>query len=64
MATKVVDFLRQEPQVMDPIRDLGIMSESWLDGVAAGRMEPTPASLAFCINLLVAVDRRFDSRSI
>lgn len=48
--------LTNEPQVLDPARNSGLLDEPWLDGVADGSIRPSPASLALLMNLIAADD--------
>jgi asparagine synthase (glutamine-hydrolysing) len=53
MATLVVAYWRTAPDVAAPLRDTGLIRESWLDEVLAGRVTPAPSTVAFLVNLLV-----------
>ncbi|GIF05174.1 asparagine synthetase B family protein [Actinoplanes siamensis] len=57
MAGLVVAHWRAEPLVTAPLRDTGLVRGSWLDDVLAGRATPSPATVAFLVNLLVIADR-------
>ncbi|MFU8875979.1 hypothetical protein [Micromonospora sp. SL4-19] len=54
VAALVAEHWRNEPDVLAPLRNNGIVREAWLDEVLAGRREPAPATVAFLTNLLVA----------
>ncbi len=51
---KVAEHIRSTPDALDPLRGQGIVSDAWLDDVSTGRISPSPASLAFVINLLAS----------
>ena len=54
VARGLSQHIRENPELLDPVRDSGAFDEQWLDGVAAGRVEPSPGSLALLANVLVA----------
>lgn len=55
VASKVAEHLRQDPGALDPLRDLSVFDEVWLDGITAGRVEPAPNSLTLLTNILMSV---------
>lgn len=55
LADRLLEFLRSEPETLDPVRGRGIFDDRWLDGLGAGSIRAQPSSLAFLVNLLVAV---------
>ncbi len=55
-AGKVVEHLRSHPELVAPLAPLGYVQSSWVDDVIAGRIDPRPSSVAFVVNLLVALD--------
>ena len=54
VARGLSQHIRENHELLDPVRDSGAFDEQWLDGVAAGRVEPSPGSLALLANVLVA----------
>ena len=52
LGAKLTTHLAHEPQVLDAARRSGVLSEAWLDAVAEGSLQPTPASLALLMNLI------------
>lgn len=51
LAGKVVEQWRREPALLDPALALGVLDESWVAGVLAGRTDPAASTVAFVLNL-------------
>ena len=51
-AALVIEHWRAEPDVVTPLRSTGLVRDTWLDDVLAGRATPEPATVAFLVNLL------------
>lgn len=58
VAAKLAEHFRQDPAALDPVRDLGVFGNDWLDGVGNGIVIPAPSSLALLMNILVATSPR------
>lgn len=58
VATAVTRHLRDHPAVLDPVRASGWFDQRWLSDVLSGSVAPAPHSVAFLINMLVALDAR------
>jgi asparagine synthase (glutamine-hydrolysing) len=54
LAAKVVEHWQANPSLLEPVRDIGIFEQSWLDGVAERGVVPMSSSVAFLLNVLVA----------
>lgn len=54
LAAKVVEHWRQEPDVLDPVRGLGIVREDWLDSLLAGRTSADASTVSFLVSMSVA----------
>jgi asparagine synthase (glutamine-hydrolysing) len=54
LASKVLDYWCSQPGSLDPIRDIGVFREEWLDAIENGAVRPDPASISLLINLLAA----------
>ncbi|QGG42351.1 asparagine synthase-related protein [Aeromicrobium yanjiei] len=54
LAGKVVRHWRTDPQILDPLRHLGIFRQSWLEGVVTGGQPADPSAVALLVNLVVA----------
>lgn len=57
LASRVVQYWRQEPDTLSAVRDLGIFRPRWWQDVLSGTIEPEPGTVAFTLNLLGAADR-------
>ena len=55
MAHKVVEYWRDHPGTLHPLSGLDFVSDDWVEGVLAGRIDPRPSSVAFVTNLVVAL---------
>lgn len=53
LASNVLEHIRSAPEVLDPLFGLELISDDWLAGVSAGTLSPSPASIAFVINVLM-----------
>ena len=47
---------REQPELVAPIRRTGVVQDSWLDELLAGRRTARPTTVAFLVNLLVAAE--------
>ncbi|MGC4155012.1 MAG: hypothetical protein QM628_18480 [Propionicimonas sp.] len=56
VANRVTEYLTERPELLDPVRGLGLFDEEWLDGVTRGTVRPAPSSLALLVNAAVAAD--------
>jgi asparagine synthase (glutamine-hydrolysing) len=54
VSAKISDFYRENPQALQPMRNMGIFRSDWLDGVVAGTIVLDPPSAAMLVNLEVA----------
>ncbi len=61
VAAGVVEHLRARAAVLDPLRDSGWFDDGWLDAVLGGSVRPQPSTVAFMVNMLVALDSTLDS---
>lgn len=52
----VLAHWRSAPELLDPLRRTGVVRAGWLDGLQAGRHGAAPATVAFLVNLLTAVE--------
>jgi asparagine synthase (glutamine-hydrolysing) len=58
MAGKVVDFLRAQPNTLEPLASLGFVRDEWIDDVLSGRVDPRPSSISFLTNLVAVTASR------
>ncbi len=58
LAERVVEHWRRHPDLLDPARGLGVLRETWLDDVAAGRVRPAATTVSFLVDVLVAADHQ------
>jgi asparagine synthase (glutamine-hydrolysing) len=56
VAAGVVDHLRTDPAILDPLMDCGWFDEHWLADLRSGTSAPEPNTVAFLVNILVAID--------
>ncbi len=56
LSAKVVEHWRGDPDLLEPARGLGVLSDAWLDDLALGRTRPAPGTVAFLVNVLVALE--------
>jgi asparagine synthase (glutamine-hydrolysing) len=54
IAVKVVEHLRERPELLDPVRGAGYFDDTWLNDLQAGRIQPASSSLALLTNTIVA----------
>lgn len=52
LARGAVRHLRDDPRLLDPVRDLEVFRDDWLDALASGATDAPPATVAFLVNLL------------
>lgn len=52
----VLAHWRATPELVDPLRHTGVVRAGWLDGLLDRRHGAAPATLAFLVNLLTAVE--------
>lgn len=57
VAEKLAEHFRRNPEVLDPVRGLGVFDDTWLQRVTAGDVRPAPSSLALLTNVLAATSR-------
>ena len=62
VAAGVVDHLRARTVLVDPLRDSGWFDERWFASVLDGSVQPHPNTVAFMINMLVALDAKEPTR--
>lgn len=55
LAGLLLQYLRDVPDTLEPLRGRGIFDEHWLDGLGTGADAAEPSSLALVVNLLVAL---------
>jgi asparagine synthase (glutamine-hydrolysing) len=55
LAAHVVEHWRQDPSMLDGVRELDIVRSEWLESMCSGRIEPEPATISLLINLSGAV---------
>jgi asparagine synthase (glutamine-hydrolysing) len=58
VAAAVMDHLRAHPALLDPLRDSAWFDEQWVGAVLGGTLEPHPGTVAFMMNMLVALDEK------
>lgn len=58
VAAKLVQHLRQQAAALDPVRELDVFDQEWLDGLVDGHVDPAPSSLALLMNVLAATAPR------
>jgi asparagine synthase (glutamine-hydrolysing) len=54
LAARVAQHWRETPSDLQPVRRAGVFREAWLDQVASGDVQPTPAEVALLVNLCCA----------
>lgn len=57
LASKVVQYWRMHPEVLDQAAATGLFRDDWLGGVLEGEVVPRPSSVAFVTNLSLAVSQ-------
>ena len=57
LANKVVAHWRSQPSLLALVGKTGFVRTDWLEGLADGRIQPRPSSVAFLTNLIVASSR-------
>lgn len=55
ISTRILEYLREHPATLKPVRDSGLFDEEWLEGIAKGSTGAAPSSLALLTNTLVAL---------
>ena len=55
LATKVTDHWRAEPALLEPVRDLGVFRDGWLDQVLQRRRRPATPTVVLLLTLAVAL---------
>lgn len=61
LAALVVKHWRTHPELLESVHALGVISESWLDAaIVNANLDPTPATVAFLVNLQSAEWARAD----
>ncbi|WP_143780727.1 hypothetical protein [Ornithinimicrobium sp. CNJ-824] len=58
VATAVTHHVREHPALLGPVRDAGWFDQGWLTDVLSGSVNPAPHTVAFLMNMLVALDAR------
>jgi asparagine synthase (glutamine-hydrolysing) len=56
LAGKVAKAWQADPRQLDPVRALGVLRPEWLDAVLDGIVTPEASTVAFILNLLVALE--------
>lgn len=54
LATKVVDYWREHPELLSSPELSSFVRDEWIDGMLSGTIAPRPSSVAFLTNLVVA----------
>jgi hypothetical protein len=52
----VVRHVRRHPALLDPVRDSGWFDPGWLADLLSGAVTPAAPTVAFMMNMLVALD--------
>ena len=60
VAGAVVHHVRAHGAVLEPLRHSGWFDDGWLDAVLDGTVHPQPSTVAFMVNMLVALDPALD----
>jgi asparagine synthase (glutamine-hydrolysing) len=58
----VITHWRATPELLDPVRRTGVVQDTYLDELLDGRRSGAPATVAFLLNLLMAVEAGTDVR--
>lgn len=54
LASGVVQWWREHPDLLAPLDGLGFLRREWLDDMLERRLEPRPSSVGFLVNLVAA----------
>jgi asparagine synthase (glutamine-hydrolysing) len=54
LSDKVVEHWRSRPELLESVSRVRFVKPEWIEGVAAGRIQPRPSSVAFLTNVIVA----------
>ena len=64
LGAKVLEHWRHHPDSLSALAGVGFVNQSWIEGALRGTFDPTPAAIAFLLNVATAVDDAASGTSV